>query len=55
MTLLPGLALIVLFTTGMFLSVFRVRHRILLTLGTLGRCCWRSRDPALARRPGLRI
>jgi hypothetical protein len=35
MTLLPGLALIVLATTGMFLSVFRVRHRILLTLGTV--------------------
>jgi hypothetical protein len=36
MTLLPGLALIILATTGMFFSVFRVRHRILLTLGTLG-------------------
>ena len=36
MTLLPGIALIVLATIGVFISVFRLRHRILLTLGTLG-------------------
>ena len=36
MTLLPGLALIVLATAGMFISVFRLRHRILLTVGVLG-------------------
>ncbi|WP_250038051.1 hypothetical protein [Paractinoplanes maris] len=35
MALLPGIALIILATTGMFFSVFRVRHRILLTVGTL--------------------
>jgi hypothetical protein len=35
MTLLPGLALIALATMGMFFSVFRARHRILLTLGIL--------------------
>jgi hypothetical protein len=35
MTLLPGLTLIVLATTGMFFSVFRLRHRILLILGTV--------------------
>ena len=35
MTLLPGLALIVLATTGLFFSVFRVRHRVLLGVGTL--------------------
>ncbi|MCU7728393.1 hypothetical protein ODJ79_32180 [Actinoplanes sp. KI2] len=36
MTLLPGIALIVLAVIGMFFSIFRVRHRILLALGTLG-------------------
>jgi hypothetical protein len=36
MTLMPGLALIVLATTGISFSVFRMRHRVLLTLGTLG-------------------
>ncbi|MGK5684896.1 hypothetical protein [Actinoplanes sp. URMC 104] len=35
MALLPGIALIMLATAGMFFSVFRVRHRILLTVGTL--------------------
>jgi hypothetical protein len=35
MTLLPGLALIVLAAAGTSVSVFRTRHRILLTLGTL--------------------
>ncbi len=35
MTLLPGIALIGLATMGTFISIFRVHHRILLTLGTL--------------------
>lgn len=33
MALLPGIALIILATTGIFFSVFRVRHRILLAIG----------------------
>ncbi|XVV17703.1 hypothetical protein ACQP2X_26640 [Actinoplanes sp. CA-131856] len=33
MALLPGVALIALATVGVFVSVFRVRHRVLLTLG----------------------
>lgn len=35
MTLLPGLTLIVLATAGVSVSIFRVRHRILLALGTV--------------------
>jgi hypothetical protein len=35
MTLLPGVALIALATAGIFFSVFRDRHRVLLALGTL--------------------
>jgi len=35
MTLLSGVALIALATAGLFFSVFRVRHRTLLALGTL--------------------
>ena len=33
MALLPGIALIILAATGIFFSVFRVRHRVLLTVG----------------------
>lgn len=33
MALLPGVALIALATMGVFFSIFRVRHRVLLTLG----------------------
>ncbi|WP_349290864.1 hypothetical protein [Actinoplanes solisilvae] len=33
MALLPGIGLIVLATTGVFFSVFRTRHRVLLTVG----------------------
>jgi len=36
MTLLPGLALITLATTGTIFSIFRARHRILLALGAIG-------------------
>nr|WP_239168951.1 hypothetical protein [Actinoplanes deccanensis] len=35
MALLPGVALIALAAMGTFVSVFRVRHRVLLALGTL--------------------
>ncbi|WP_438872574.1 hypothetical protein [Paractinoplanes pyxinae] len=35
MALLPGVALFVLAITGVFFSVFRIRHRILLFLGVL--------------------
>ncbi|WP_433385680.1 hypothetical protein ACQPZX_38245 [Actinoplanes sp. CA-142083] len=36
MALLPGITLIVLAVVGAIISIFRLRHRILLTLGTLG-------------------
>ncbi|MEV4345207.1 hypothetical protein AB0J83_12090 [Actinoplanes sp. NPDC049596] len=35
MTLLAGVALIALATVGVFVSVFRIRHRVLLTLGVV--------------------
>jgi hypothetical protein len=36
MALLPGIALIVLASAGLFFSIFSVRHRILLAAGTVG-------------------